>query len=134
MSLGRRNFLRRATGLAALSMIPVPLIGLTTCSVRRAIRRAGPGEGGYGELVPGRDCPELALPPDFRAVRLSVSGERMSDGVSTPGDFDGMAAFPLPNGHVRLVRNRAPPPGESGEGVRRHRRRRNDVTGGAHRP
>ena len=29
----------------------------------------------------------------------------MSDGVSTPDDFDGMAAFPLPNGHVRLVRN-----------------------------
>jgi uncharacterized protein len=105
MSLDRRNFLRRATGIAALSVIPVPLLGLTSCSVRRAVRTAGPGEGGYGELAPSRDCPELALPADFHVVRLSVSGEQMSDGVSTPGDFDGMAAFPLPNGHVRLVRN-----------------------------
>jgi hypothetical protein len=55
--------------------------------------------------VPSRECPELALPRDFRVVRLSVSGERMSDGVATPGGFDGMATFPLPNGHVRLVRN-----------------------------
>jgi uncharacterized protein len=105
VSLDRRNFLRRATGLAALSVIPAPLVGLTSCSVHRAVRRAGPGEGGYGELTPSRDCPELALPPDFTVVRLSVSGERMSDAVATPGDFDGMAAFPLPNGHVRLVRN-----------------------------
>jgi secreted PhoX family phosphatase len=104
MSPDRRNFLRSATGLA-LGLIPVPLLGLTRCSVRRAVRRAERGEGGYGELAPSRDCPELALPPDFQVVRLSVSGERMSDGVSTPGGFDGMAAFPLPNGHVRLVRN-----------------------------
>ncbi len=103
--LDRRNFLRRATGLAVLSVIPAPLIGLTSCSVRGAVRRAGLGEGGYGELTPSRDCPELTLPPDFTVVRLSVSGERMSDAVSTPGDFDGMAAFPLPDGHVRLVRN-----------------------------
>jgi hypothetical protein len=105
MSLDRRAFLRRAGGLAAATVIPAPLFGLTRCSVRRAVRRAGPGEGGYGALAPSRDCPELALPADFRAVRLSVSGERMSDGSPTPGEFDGMAAFPLPNGHVRLVRN-----------------------------
>jgi uncharacterized protein len=105
MSLDRRGFLRRATGLAAMSVIPAPLLGLTRCAVRRAVRRAGPGEGSYGELVPSRDCPELALPPDFHVVRLSVSGERMSDGAATPGAFDGMAAFALPNGNVRLVRN-----------------------------
>lgn len=105
MSLDRRDFLRRAARVAALGAIPAPLLGLTRCSVRRAVRRAGPGEGSYGELAPSRDCPELALPPDFRVGRLSVSGDRMSDGAATPGDFDGMAAFPLPNGHVRLVRN-----------------------------
>ena len=105
MNLDRRSFLRRATRLAALSVIPAPLLGLTRCSIHRAVPRAGLGQGGYGELAPSRDCPELALPPDFQAVRLSVSGERMSDGVPTPGDFDGMAAFPLPNGNISLVRN-----------------------------
>jgi secreted PhoX family phosphatase len=29
----------------------------------------------------------------------------MSDGFPTPGAHDGMAAFPLPNGNVRLIRN-----------------------------
>ena len=66
MSLDRRTFLRRATGLAALSAVPGPLIGLTSCAIRGAVRRAGPGEGGYGELTPSRDYPELALPPDFQ--------------------------------------------------------------------
>jgi secreted PhoX family phosphatase len=110
MALDRRALLRHAAGLGAAALIPAPLLGLARCSVRRdgaapAVRRAGIGEGGYGDLVPSRDCPELALPPGFRAVRLSVSGERMSDGVATPGAFDGMAAFSLPNGHVRLIRN-----------------------------
>ena len=29
----------------------------------------------------------------------------MSDGVATPLAHDGMAAFPLPNGNIRLIRN-----------------------------
>jgi hypothetical protein len=98
VSLERRNFLRHAAEIAAVGAIPVLLLGLTSCSIRGAVRLAGPGEGGYGELAPSRNCPELAVPTDFHVCRLSVSGERMSDGVSTPGDFDGMAAFPLPDG------------------------------------
>jgi secreted PhoX family phosphatase len=110
MSLDRRTLLRHAAGLGAMTLIPAPLLGLARCSVRRDgvpsdVRYAGVGEGGYGDLLPSRECPELALPRDFRVVRLSVSGARMSDGVATPGGFDGMAAFPLPNGNVRLVRN-----------------------------
>jgi uncharacterized protein len=110
MRLDRRALLRHAAGLGAATLIPGPLLGLARCSVRRAgappeVRHAGVGDGGYGDLAPSRDCPELALPPDFRVVRLGVSGERMSDGVAAPGGFDGMAAFSLPNGHVRLVRN-----------------------------
>jgi secreted PhoX family phosphatase len=111
MSLDRRALLRHAAGLGAMTLIPAPLLGLARCSVRRDGARpdvrphAGVGEGGYGDLVPSRECPELALPPNFSVVRLSVSGARMSDGVATPGAFDGMAAFPLPNGHIRLVRN-----------------------------
>ena len=111
----------------AAALIRGPLLGPVRCSVRRdgappEVRHAAVGEGGYGDLVPSRDCPELALPPGFRVVRLSVSGERMSDGVATPGFFDGMAAFSLPNGHVRLVRNheiftRRSAPQKSGSGA-----------------
>jgi hypothetical protein len=89
MSLDRRHFLRRATGLAALSVISVPLIGLTGCAVRRAVRRAGPGGGGgYGELAPSRDCPELALPPDFR-LALALSAHRADTPQSATGATPG---------------------------------------------
>lgn len=67
------------------------------------MRRAGKGSGGYGDLVPAG--PELALPPGFRYDVVSASGQPMSDGTPTPNAFDGMAAFPLPNGNIRLLRN-----------------------------
>ena len=58
---------------------------------------------GYGPLV--NVGAELALPAGFRCTVLSFNGRPMSDGTPTPGAFDGMAAFPLPNGNVRLIRN-----------------------------
>ncbi len=36
---------------------------------------------------------------------LSRNGKPMSDGLPTPGALDGMAAFALPNGNIRLIRN-----------------------------
>lgn len=88
------------------------LVGLAACAdqprVARpclSVRRVGRGEGGYGVLAPSADCPELALPHGFRAVKLSQAGDVMSDGVATPNAFDGMAAFALPNGNIRLIRN-----------------------------
>ena len=61
----------------------------------------------YGELVRSVDCPELEIPEGFRCVRLSSGGLASSvrDGLVVPNGFDGMAAFPLPNGNVRLIRN-----------------------------
>ena len=50
-------------------------------------------------------CPELALPPDFRAVRLRVSGERMSRRCGDRTPSTAMAGLSLPNGHVRLIRD-----------------------------
>ena len=69
----------------------------------RAVRRAGLGAGGYGLLRPAG--PELELPEGFTYAVLSFNGKPMSDGLPTPGAFDGMAAFPMPNGNVRLIRN-----------------------------
>jgi uncharacterized protein len=65
--------------------------------------RSDGGSGvGYGPL---EDMGELALPAGFRFSVLGEAGRRMSDGHVTPGRHDGMAAYPGPNGTVRLLRN-----------------------------
>jgi len=108
MSSDRRSFLRQSSAL----LLAPSLTGLVACSkdVEKGdapsappIRRAGLGEGGYGALVEAG--PELALPPGFSYTAVSRGGQPMTDGTPTPGAFDGMAAFALPNGHVRLIRN-----------------------------
>lgn len=108
MSSDRRRFLRQSSAL----LLAPSLTGLVACSkdvekgdasTSPPIRRAGAGEGGYGELVDAG--PELALPAGFSYTVVSRGGEAMTDGTPTPGAFDGMAAFAMPNGHVRLIRN-----------------------------
>lgn len=106
MPSSRREFLRRATSAGTAALLAPSLAGLIARidgPPARAPRRAGPGTGGYGAL---RDAgPELALPAGFTYWVLSENNRPMSDGRPTPGAFDGMAAFPLPNGNIRLIRN-----------------------------
>jgi len=92
-------------------MLAPSLQGLIACAANNSgalVRMNRPevalrGAGGYGLLRPaGR---ELALPEGFNYSVLSYPGKRMSDGHPTPNAFDGMAAFPLPNGNIRLIRN-----------------------------
>lgn len=107
----RRNFLRRSARLAGTAILAPSLTGLVSRS--RGVlperqdappyRRAGLGDGGYGPLRPAG--PELELPAGFTYSVLSYNGKPMSDGTPTPCAFDGMAAFALPNGNVRLIRN-----------------------------
>lgn len=108
MTSDRRSFLRQSSAL----LLAPSLSGLVACSKEVArgdsgsappIRRAGLGEGGYGELVEAG--PELALPAGFSYSVVSRGGVPMADGTPTPGAFDGMATFALPNGNVRLIRN-----------------------------
>lgn len=107
----RRDFLRRSASAAGAALIAPSLSGLVACSrgirtepiTGAAFRRAGPGQGGYGPLRPAGA--ELALPERFSYTVLSSTGKPMSDGTPTPCAFDGMAAFALPNGNVRLIRN-----------------------------
>lgn len=70
---------------------------------RAAALRAGPGEGGYGELV--REAGPLALPEGFRVRAFGAVDDPMSDGRPTPIAHDGMAAFAAGSGRVRLLRN-----------------------------
>ncbi|MGH7540932.1 MAG: alkaline phosphatase PhoX [Gemmatimonadota bacterium] len=113
--LDRREFLCRAGRYVGAAALAPSLPGLLACAAepdagRPSGRMTGPG---YGPLEPAG--PELALPPGFRYVRFGVEGDPMSDGRPTPRAHDGMAAFPLDNGHVRLIRNHedGDPPGQA---------------------
>lgn len=116
MSISRRTFLRRAGGAA----FAPSLVGLAACNdlltepgadhaiSGSVIPRGRPtGQGGYGELVESADCPELLIPRGFRAIRISevTKPSRADSDFIVPQALDGMAAFPLPNGNVRLIRN-----------------------------
>jgi secreted PhoX family phosphatase len=111
----RRSFVRTAAGAVGAALFAPSLTGLVARSrgvldaatIRstgsRAIRFARQGEGGYGPLLPAG--PELMLPEGFTYSVLSYNGKPMSNGAPVPGAFDGMAAFAVPNGNIRLVRN-----------------------------
>ncbi len=108
-SLSRRQFIRRAARFSGAALAP-SLAGLTVWSKGASglalTRRAG-HMAGYGELVQSEDVPELWIPRQFRCVRLSETGQpsRADASFIVPRAFDGMAAFPLPNGNIRLIRN-----------------------------
>lgn len=114
-SLDRRNFLSRTLTIAGGALAVPSLAGLAACNdatptgpdgVPR-LARAPRGGGGYGALVPDPGGLPYLIPPGFRLRRISRSGLPMKrPGAGTvPNAFDGMAAFPLPNGNVRLIRN-----------------------------
>lgn len=94
----RREFLERSAaysaGFAGLAAVLGAGRGM---NARRA-------DDVYGPLVPDpRGL--LDLPKGFEYVVVSRMGEEMDDGLLVPGQHDGMAAFPGPEGTVLLVRN-----------------------------
>ena len=107
--LDRRAFLRRSAALAGSAVLAPSLAGLVACS--RPVSGAAPvrqraSNGSYGELVPSTEVPELWIPRGFHCMRLSQAKAPMKSGTGlVPPGFDGMAAFALPNGNVRLIRN-----------------------------
>jgi secreted PhoX family phosphatase len=112
--IDRRLFLRRSAAASGLLLAP-SLTGLIACTADRPLepsgtalpplKRAGRGQGGYGELIPSRDVDGIiSIPRGFRAARLSTAGEEMIGGA-VPNAFDGMAAFAAGPNLVRLIRN-----------------------------
>ena len=118
MSMDRRVFLKALASTGGSAIFAPSLAGLV-----RWNEAGGPGAGHgpgsrsgagaspfiepYGRLVAVPDCPEIEIPESFRCVRLGSGGvaSTVRDGLTVPNAFDGMAAFPLPNGNVRLIRN-----------------------------
>ena len=107
MSMDRRVFLRRLASAGGTAMFTPSVAGLISWNRMGGPAKASTGYRPYGNLVTSRDCPEIEIPERFRCVRLSSGGVASSvrEGLTVPNAFDGMAAFPLPNGNVRLIRN-----------------------------
>jgi secreted PhoX family phosphatase len=105
--MDRRSFLKSVAAAAAA----VPLNALLARA--EALSRTGTVRGlraaGYGPLVetldPATGLPLLKLPEGFRYVSFGWAGDVMGDGHRTPGKHDGMGAFAVAPGRVRLVRN-----------------------------
>ncbi|PWE18006.1 hypothetical protein DDZ18_05380 [Marinicauda salina] len=100
MTVSRRAFLRSAAATStAFAGLPV----LAGCG--RGVDADYLSEvEGFGPLV--ADPRRLFdLPEDFSYAVFSEFGDLMDDGLLVPGDHDGMAAFPGPDGRVTLVRN-----------------------------
>ena len=101
--MSRKDFLTAGAG-AGVGAVLSGLVARNAMAVPSKDRKkAKKDEGGYGPLQPAG--PELALPAGFTYVMFGVEGSTMSDGNPTPKGHDGMAAFELPNGNVRLIRN-----------------------------
>lgn len=95
----RRHFLLTA------GAVTVGFGGLAAVFGRDLLRHAvaKPADG-FGPLQ--RDPSGLLdLPRGFSYHVFSRAGEKMDDGLLVPGDHDGMAAFPGPDGLTILVRN-----------------------------
>jgi secreted PhoX family phosphatase len=108
--IGRRSFLRAgAATLSATLLIPDMFDGLVARKALAVPRDRTGFRAGYGSLVPAPDLRDgelrLALPPGFSYRSFGSAGTPMADGYLTPIGHDGMAAFALPNGNIRLVRN-----------------------------
>ena len=123
--MNRRQFLKNSSRMAGSTVIGLSsLQAALTAGCRQKgdyLRNnllADLGDGGYGPLRTAG--PDLMLPAGFQYRMIGVEGILMSDGNPTPRDHDGTAAFALPNGNIRLVRNheettRATPDGAFGD-------------------
>jgi uncharacterized protein len=100
----RRQFIR--SGAAATAAFS-GLASLTACGRNRSV----PNRLSTSRLV-ADTAGLLDLPPGFTYSVISTEGETMSDGLITPGDFDGMAVFDMPDG-LTLIRNHELRPGQS---------------------
>jgi uncharacterized protein len=111
----RREFLRKSVRLTGGAMAASSLAGLVACNNVEpsgpdqdvSLRRAPRGGGGYGPIALDPGGLPFLIPAGFTLRRISQSGDpmkRAGAGV-VPNALDGMAAFAMSNGNVRLIRN-----------------------------
>jgi secreted PhoX family phosphatase len=88
MSFSRRRFLASAS----LAAVAIPALRARRAGAQEAPPRLTPDPAGL-----------LDLPESFSYRLISREAEPMDDGLLTPGDFDGMAAFPIEGDASRCV-------------------------------
>ncbi|MDS1269217.1 DUF839 domain-containing protein [Lipingzhangella sp. LS1_29] len=111
----RRSFLRSGLVVGGGAFALAAMDGLAARAALAELdttTSTTPETGGYGPLRDvTRTDPQtgfqqtLALPDGFDFSLFGLAGTTMDDGHRTPLGHDGMAAFPGPEGTVRLVRN-----------------------------
>lgn len=111
----RRRFLLTGAKYAGGAIAAPSLLGLMACNdvvpsspdgVAR-LARATRGSGGYGSLSADPSGLPFLIPAGFTLRQLSKAGDPMK-GTGTgnvPNALDGMGAFNMSNGDIRLVRN-----------------------------
>src|SRR5688572_12768216 len=92
MNVSRRHFFRTAAAVALGFPALARLTGCEKVSTQVSDKATEP-----------KDL--FALPPGFIAKPISRTGQKMSDGLLTPGAHDGMAAFPAAGGKTILICN-----------------------------
>lgn len=111
----RRTFLRTGAKYAGSALAAPSLMGLVACNdVTPAepngelrLARAQRGAGGYGPIAADPGGLPFLIPAGFTLRQISKAGDPMkgTGNGPVPNAFDGMAAFPMANGDVRLIRN-----------------------------
>src|SRR5688572_4008725 len=84
------------------SLLTVGAAGLAFAGLRTAVGQPLPPDADRLAPDPKR---LFDLPEGFSYTLISKVGQRMDDGLPTPGRFDGMGAFAGPGGRTILVRN-----------------------------
>jgi secreted PhoX family phosphatase len=104
--MNRRELLKTGSLVAGLPFLP-----FFTAQADQRVAAYDRGRGkdhgrdrGYGPLIE-RPKSLLHLPAGFEYYAFSPTGAKMSDGRRVPGAHDGMRAFDMPGGIVRLIRN-----------------------------
>ena len=107
--MDRRSFLKNAaiTATAAVPFTAFIQRGVGAQDHKGGVRRGH--TAGYGPLFPTPDqttgVPLLMLPEGFKYLSFGWTGDPLEDGRPTPSAHDGMAAFAVGRGRVRLIRN-----------------------------
>lgn len=104
MNNTRRRFIKQS-GIISLGFIGLQQFASSGCGVNSGIG------SGYGALLPPANDGILSLPKGFTAKVISRRGDRMSDGLISPGMHDGMGAFSAGPDKVILIRNHENMPG-----------------------